>query len=113
MGVACGAVAPDGARPETAATSVVPWPGRNPCYGATVMLDHSRLTGDVSIDRVLLWVDGRRRPARVTWMTWTALTPVSSVVVFTWRWHGRPGTHTLRALLGDTVGGSSRTSGRR
>ena len=102
-GVARVAVVPRGVGPEIAVTSVVPWPGRNPWNGATVMLDYSRLTGDVDLARVSLWVDGRRRPARVTW---TALTPVSSVVVFTWRWPCRPGTHTLRAHLGTTGGGS-------
>jgi hypothetical protein len=102
-GVARVAVAPYGGRPEIAVTSVVPWPGRNPWNGATVMLDYSRLTGDVDLERSSLWVDGRRRPARVTW---TALTPVSYVVVFTWRWPCRPGTHTLRAHLGTTGGGS-------
>ena len=67
------------------------------------MLDYSRLKGDVDLERSWLYVDGRRRPARVTW---TAFTPVSFAVIFAWRWPCRPGTHTLRAHLGTTGGGS-------
>ena len=102
-GVVRVAVNPHGSHPDIAVTSVVPWPGRGPWIGSTVLLDYSRLTGDVDLGRSSLWVDGRQRPARVTW---TALTPVSSVVVFSWRRPVRPGTHTLRARLGTTGGGA-------
>jgi hypothetical protein len=101
-GVARVAVGPVGSHPEIAVTSVVPWPGESPWTGATVILDYSRLGGDVDLRRSWLHVDGRFRPSRVTW---TALTPVSFVVVFTWRWPVRPGTHTFHARLGTTGGG--------
>jgi hypothetical protein len=97
------AVDPEGSRPEVMVMGVAPRPGVSPWGGAVVMLDYSRLKGDVDLERSWLYVDGRRRPARVTW---TALTPVSFVVIFAWRWPVRPGTHTLRAHLGTTGGGS-------
>ena len=97
------AVAPEGSRPQVMVTGVVPLPGISPWGGAVVMLDYSRLQGDVDLERSWLYVDGRRRPARVTW---TAFTPVSFAVIFAWRWPCRPGTHTLRAHLGTTGGGS-------
>jgi hypothetical protein len=102
-GVARVAVGPEGSRPQIAVTSVVPWPGKSPWTGTTVILDYSRLDGDVDLERSWLLVDGRFHPARVTW---TALTPVSFVVVFTWRRPVRPGTHTFHARLGTTGGGS-------
>jgi hypothetical protein len=103
VGVVRAAVTPEGSHPRIAVTSVVPWPGRSPWNGGTVLLDYSRLTGDVDLTRSLLWVDGRRRPARVTW---TALTPVSSVIIFSWLRPCLPGAHTFRAQLGTTGGGS-------
>jgi hypothetical protein len=102
-GVVRVAVTPEGGRPEIAVTSVVPWPGEGPWSRSTVILDYSRLGGDVDLERASLRIDGRLRPARVTW---TALTPVSSVVIFSWRRPLRAGTYTLRAQLGTTGGGS-------
>ena len=95
---------PEGSRPEVVVLGVVPRPGVGPWGGVVVMLDYSRLNGgDVDLERSWLYVDGRRRPARVTW---TALAPVSFAVIFAWRWPVRPGTHTFRARLGTTGGGS-------
>ena len=96
------AVAPEGSRPEVVVVGVVPRPGVSPWGGTVVMLDYSRLKGDVDLERSWLYVDGRRRPARVTW---TALAPVYFAVIFTWRWPARPGTHAFRARLGTTGGG--------
>ncbi len=97
------AVAPGGSHPEVVVVGVVPRPGVNPWGGTVVMLDYSRLKGDVDLERSWLYVDGRRRPARVTW---TALAPVYFAVIFTWRWPAWPGMHEFRAHLGTTGGGS-------
>lgn len=96
-------VRPAGSRPAIAVTSVVPAPGPGTWIGSIVLLDYSPLAGDVVLGRSRLSINGRARPARVTW---TALTPISSVVIFAWKERYPPGVYSFRADLGTTGGGA-------
>jgi hypothetical protein len=96
-------VSPAGSRPAIAVTSLVPMPGDGPWIGSTVLIDYTRLTGDVVLGRARLWIDDRTRPARVTW---TAITPISFVVIFSWGDPYAPGAHRFRVELGTTGGGT-------
>ena len=101
-GVASVSVSPAGSSPAIAVTSLVPMPGDGPWIGSTVLIDYARLTGDVVLGRARLWIDDRARPARVTW---TAITPISFVVIFSWGDPYPPGAHRFRVELGTTGGG--------
>ena len=98
------AVAPEGSRPEVVVVGVVPRPGVSPWGGAVVMLDYSRLERRRR-PRAVVAVRGRPAPSR-TGDVDGARAGLTSPSSSRGAGPARPGTHTFRARLGTTGGGS-------